>query len=96
MVPPPNGAGSFNDIGGYTFGYAKEGILVGKKDLESMLYEIGFGADTEMVGFALNKGQEVSLAPEPLWIYIFNSSASFGAATKLSVSKTNYLLVPCT
>ena len=61
--PPPNGAGDFNEVGGYTFDYAKGGVLVGKTYLESMLDESGFGAATEMGGFTLDKGPEVSLAP---------------------------------
>ena len=65
LIPPPNGDEDFDDIGGYTFEYAKEGILVGKTDFGSMLYESGFGAATEMGGFALSKVPEVSLAPEP-------------------------------
>ena len=43
--------------------YAKEGVLVGKTDLDSMLYESGFGAATEMGGFTLDKVPEVYLAP---------------------------------
>ena len=35
------------------FEYAKEGILVVKTDIGSMLDEIGFGAATEMGGFSL-------------------------------------------
>ena len=37
----------------------------GKKDLESMSDESGFGAATEIGGVTLDKGSEVSLAPEP-------------------------------
>ena len=36
--------------------YAKEGVLVGKTYLESILDESGFGAATEMGGFPLDKG----------------------------------------
>ena len=43
--------------------YAKEGVFVGNIYVESMLDESGFGAATEMGGFALDKGPEVSLAP---------------------------------
>ena len=46
LIPPPNGTGIFNGVGGQTFDYAKEGVLVGKTDLESMLDEIGFSAAT--------------------------------------------------
>ena len=63
LIPPPNGTGAFNDIGGYTFDYAKEGVLVGKTDLESILNESGFGAATEMGGSTLDKGSKVSLVP---------------------------------
>ena len=63
MIPPPNGAGAFNDIGGYIFDDAKEGLLVDKTDLESMSDEGYFSSDTEMGGFTLKKGPEVSLAP---------------------------------
>ena len=59
----PNYAGYFNDIGVYTLDYVKEGVLVGKKDLESMLDESGFGSATEMVRLLLEKVPEVSLAP---------------------------------
>ena len=59
--------------------------MVGKKDLDSMLDESGFGAATEMGGLTLDKSLEVSLAPEPFWTSIFTSSASVGSATKLSV-----------
>ena len=59
LIPTPNGAGRFNDISGKTFGYAKEGILVGKTYLESMLDESGFGAATEMGVIELDKGPEV-------------------------------------
>ena len=60
--------------------------MVGKKDLESMLDESGFGAATEMLGFVLDKGPEVSLAPEPFWISIFDSSSSVAAVDKKYVS----------
>ena len=39
--------------------------MVGKKDLECMLDESGFGATIEMGGFALDKGPVISLAPKP-------------------------------
>ena len=42
---------------------AKEGILVGKTYLESMWDVSGFGAATEIRGFALDKSPEVYLAP---------------------------------
>ena len=60
--------------------------MVIKTDLDSMLDESDFGASTEMGGFALDKIPEVSLAPEYFWMSKFTSSASFGAAVKLSVS----------
>ena len=41
----------------------KEGILVGKTYLESMLDESGFGAAPEMGVFTLDKIPEVSLTP---------------------------------
>ena len=47
--------------------------MVGKTDLESMLYESAFGAATEMGGFALDKVPQVSLAQEPFWKSIFVS-----------------------
>ena len=56
LIPPQNGAGFFNWIGGYTFDVAKEGVLVVKIYLESMLDENGFGAATEMGGLELEKG----------------------------------------
>ena len=40
-----------------------------------MLDESGFGAATEMGGFTLDKGSEVSLEPETFWTPIFTSSA---------------------
>ena len=55
LIPPQNGAGTFNGIGGYTFDYAKEGVLVGKIDLESMLEESGSGGATEMGGSTMDK-----------------------------------------
>ena len=55
LIPPPNGAGAFNYICGYKFDYAKEGVLVGKTYLDSMLGESGFGAATDMGKFALEK-----------------------------------------
>ena len=68
--------------------------MVGKTDLESMSDESGFGAATEMGGFALDKDPEVSLVPEPFWTSIFTSSSSFGADVKQSVSNTFSLLIP--
>ena len=82
LTPTPNDTGTFNDVGGYKLYYSKEGVLDGKTYLESMSYEIGFGADTEMGGFALDKGPEVSLAPEPFWTSIFTSSVSVVEAAK--------------
>ena len=38
-------------------------FLVGKTDLEYMLDESGFGAATEVGGFAMYKGLELSLEP---------------------------------
>ena len=61
FIPPPSGAGYFNYIGWYIFDDRKEGVLVGKIYLESMLDEGGFGAATGV--FTLDKGPEVSLAP---------------------------------
>ena len=55
-----------------------------------MLDESGFGAATEMRGFALDKGQEVSLTPETFWKSIFASLALVGGAAKRSVS-TNFV-----
>ena len=75
LIPPPNGAGDFNEIVCYTSDYAKEGVLVGKTDLECMLNESCFGAATEVGVFLLEKVPEVSLVPETFWAYIFNSSA---------------------
>ena len=71
LTPPPNDTGAFHDIGGYIFDYAKEGVLVGKTDLEPILNEGGFGAATEMGGSTLEKGSKVSLVPEHFWTYIF-------------------------
>ena len=68
--------------------------MVGKTDLESMLDESGFGAATEMVGFTLDKGPEVSLAPELFGICIFTSSTLVEEFSKRSVSTTISLLVP--
>ena len=55
--------------------------MVGKTDLESMLDESFFGASTEIGGFALDKGPEVSLALEPFWTSIFTSLALEGAVS---------------
>ena len=60
--------------------------MVGKKYLESMLDESDFGAATEMGGLALDKGPEVSLAPEPFCKSIFTSSALVIEAAKRFVS----------
>ena len=60
--------------------------MVGKTDLESMLDESGFDDAIGMGEFALGKVPKVSLAPEYFWMSKFTSSASFGAAVKLSVS----------
>ena len=43
--------------------YAKEGVLVGKTDLESILDESGFGAAAKMGGLELDKDPEISLEP---------------------------------
>ena len=51
-----------------------------------MLDESGFGAATEMGGFALDKGPEVYLATETFWASIFTSSAFIAETAKLSVS----------
>ena len=52
--------------------------MVVKTDLESILDESGFGAATEMGGFALDKVPEVSLLPEPFCTSILTSSAFSG------------------
>ena len=44
--------------------------MVVKIYLESMSYESIFGAATEMVGFEIDKGPELSLAPETFFKYI--------------------------
>ena len=62
--------------------------MVGKKYIESMLYEGGFGAATEMGEFTLEKVTEVSLVPEPFWTSIFTSLELFGSDAKRSVSTT--------
>ena len=54
-----NSVGGFNDILGYTFDDSKERFLVGKTDLESILDESGFGAATEMVGFAVERPRSI-------------------------------------
>ena len=46
--------------------------MVGKTYLDSMVDESGFGAAAEMGGFPLDKGPEVSLAPETFLTSIFN------------------------
>ena len=48
--------------------------MVGIPYLESMSDENVFGAATEMGEFALDKGPELSLAPEPFWKSILTSS----------------------
>ena len=73
LIPYPNGSGYFNAIGGYTFYYAKEGVLVGKIDLGSMSDKRGFGAATEIGVFTPDKGPEVYLVPEFFWMSIFTS-----------------------
>ena len=60
-------------------------FLVGKKDLESMSDESGFGDATEMGGFKLDKGPEVSLVSETFWKSIFTSSASVVGSDKRSL-----------
>ena len=69
--------------------------MVGKTYLESMLDESGFGAVTEIGGFALDKGLEVSMALEPFWTSVFTSSSSVVATSKQSLSNTFSLVVPC-
>ena len=69
-------------VGKHTFDDAKEGVLVGKENLESMLDKSGFGAATEMVGFPLDKGPEVSFSLESFCKSIFTSSALFRAVYK--------------
>ena len=59
--------------------------MVRKTDLESMLGKGGFGSATEMGGFVLYKGPELSLVSEYFCTSIFTSSASVGAADKQSV-----------
>ena len=65
-----------------------------KTNIESMLDESGFDSDPKMVGFALEKLPELSLAPESFGISIFILSASVGAAAKRSISNTFSILVP--
>ena len=62
--------------------------MVSKTHLMSILDDSGFGVATEMGVFALDKGLEVSLVPEPFCTYIFKSSALVVAADKISVSTT--------
>ena len=62
--------------------------MVGKTDIESTLDEISFSAAPDMGGFTMDKGPELSLAPQPFWKPIFTSSVSVGAAAKQSVSNT--------
>ena len=57
-----------------------------KQILSLCWMKLVFGDATEMGGFTLDKGPEVSLVPEFFWISIFNSSDSVEAATKLSIS----------
>ena len=56
--------------------------MVGKTDIEFISDEIGLGSVTEMGGFALEKGPEAYLAPEPFQTSIFTSSTLVGAADK--------------
>ena len=65
-----------------------------KTYLDSMLDESCFGAATEMGGFALDKGPELSLAPEHFGTSIFTSSASVGGADKNMYKIILSLLVP--
>ena len=46
LIPPPNGAGDFDGIGGQTFDDEKQVVLVGKTYLETISDESGFGAAT--------------------------------------------------
>ena len=55
LILPPNGAGAFDGIYGYTFDDEKEGVLVDNIDLESMWDKSGFCAATEMEGFTLER-----------------------------------------
>ena len=56
--------------------------MVSKTYLEFMSDESGFGATPELVGFALEKGPELSLAPENFRTLTFTSSALVGSAYK--------------
>ena len=87
LIPPTNGSGSCNYIGGYIFDYSKEGVLVGKTDIESMLDESDFGATTEMGGFVL-ESLMIILLTRTFWTSIFTSSVLVGAAVDRSVSTT--------
>ena len=82
FIPPPNGADDFNENCGQTFDYEKECVLVGKIDLESMQDESSFGAATEMGGYLLEKGLELSLTTENVWTSILTSSELLGADSK--------------
>ena len=68
--------------------------MVGRIYLDSMLDEGGSCAATEMGGFALDKGPEVSLAPEPFWKSISTSLELVRADVKQSVLGIFSLLVP--
>ena len=70
--------------------YVKEVVLVGKKYLDSMLDERGFGTATEMGGFSLDKVPQVSLTPETVQVSIYTSSEWVGAPSQITLS----LLVP--
>ena len=62
--------------------------MVGKIYLESMMYESGFSAVTEMGVFALKNLRSI-LGTRFFWISIFTSSASVGESSKQSVSTTS-------
>ena len=87
MIPPPNGYGACIYIGGYTCDYSKEGVLVGKTDLDSMLNESGFGSATEMGVFAM-ESPIITLVTRTFLASIFTLSVLVGAAANRSVSTT--------
>ena len=71
MILPTNGAGSFNYIGVKTFDSSKEGVLVSKTDLESMLDESVLVSDTEMVIFALERPISILVAKHFLYVHLY-------------------------
>ena len=85
LIPPPNVSGACNDICGYIFDDSKECVLVGKTDIESMLDESGFGAATEMGGFALEITM-IIIVTRTFWTSIFTSSVLVGADRSVSTT----------